>query len=80
MDIEKEEAGKGHVNRQKGHKIVGLTLSAMGFFWLSQKAGWMIHDTDWFPHHSDGSIVWPLVVIAIGLLFIFSIGRKKRHS
>ncbi len=83
MSIESTNSSeKGNVKRRwKGHKIFGILLSIMGFFWLARKAGWMSHDTTWVPHEANSSpIFWPLIVIAIGLLIIFGLGREKKHS
>ena len=56
--------------RGMGQKIAGIVLSVAGFFWLAKKAGWIPVD------HSHPSVLWPIVVIAIGLLVIFRAGHR----
>ena len=77
-----DDVERSHMKRWKGHRIAGILLSAIGFFWLAKRTGWMGHETYWMPHEAIGSpIFWPLVVIAVGLLVLFGLGRRqKKHS
>jgi len=70
---------RSHIKQRKGHRIVGILLSATGFFWLARRAGWMAHQTGWIPHEAGGlPVFWPLVVISIGLFVLFGLGRDKK--
>ena len=56
---------------RKGHKIAGMALSIIGFFWLAKKIGWI-------PVAAGGSqIFWPILTIVLGLSLVLSVGRKK---
>ena len=56
---------------RKGHKIAGMALSIIGFFWLAKKIGWI-------PVAAGGSLVfWPAVIIAVGIAIILS--ARRRH-
>jgi hypothetical protein len=59
----KEHIAKKHVfhNRGQGHRLFGFTLSAVGFFWLAKKVGWIsMAESGW-------AIFWPLAIIILGL-------------
>jgi len=60
-----------HGLRGKGHKLVGVFLTALGVFWFAHKVGWI-------PAFNGGSaIFWPLLTIGMGLFILF--GSKHRH-
>ena len=54
-----------------GHKLVGILLATIGFFWLANKAGWI-------PVSEGGSVIfWPLVTIGLGLSILLSSRRGR---
>jgi hypothetical protein len=59
----KEHIAKRHLfhNRGQGHRLFGFTLSAVGFFWLAKKVGWISMA------ESGLAIFWPLAIIILGL-------------
>ena len=58
---------------RKGHKIAGMALAIIGFFWFAKKI-------DWIPVAVGGSsIFWPAVTIAAGVA-IFLSARHQRKS
>lgn len=66
MAIETDNAPmKGEGKRGRWHKLTGVLLAVIGFFWLAKKAGWMPTE------HSHSAIFWPIVVMAIGLFVFF---------
>ena len=67
----KENSSTRHLfhSRGIGHRLFGFTLSAVGFFWLAKKFGWI-------PVAEDGlAIFWPFTVIILGL----SIALRERN-
>jgi hypothetical protein len=73
MAIETDNAlMKGEGKRGRWHKLTGVLLAVIGFFWLAKKAGWMPTE------HSHSAIFWPIVVIAAGLFIFFS--SRHRHT
>jgi hypothetical protein len=59
----KEHRSTRHLihNRGQGHRLIGITLSAIGFFWLAKMVGWI-------PMAESGlTIFWPFVIIILGL-------------
>ncbi len=66
---------KTDVEQRRGHKVVGIILSIIGFFWFAKKVGWI-------PVAAGGlEIFWPLVVTVIGISIIFgSRYRRNRHN
>ena len=76
MAIETDKSSVKGEARQGGlRRLVGVLLSVTGFLWLAKKAGWMPIE------HSQSTIFWPVVVIAVGLLIFFSSRqRRTRHT
>jgi hypothetical protein len=67
----KEHIAKRHLfhNRGQGHRLIGFTLSAIGFFWLAKMVGWI-------PMAEDGLVIfWPLAVIILGLSIALRAGN-----
>jgi hypothetical protein len=57
---------------RKGHKITGIALSIIGFFWLAKKIGWI-------PVAAGGStIFWPIVTITVGIVLFLSVRRHHK--
>ena len=55
----------------KGHRLAGIVLLVLGFFWFSHKAGWI-------PVHDGGSVLfWPLMTLIAGAILIFLPRRNK---
>ncbi len=68
---------KDHVKgfrRGRGRTLVGAFLAIMGFFWMSKKAGWIPTEMH------DASLFWPIVVMAIGVILLFSQHARTRHE
>ncbi len=60
----KENSSTRHLlhSRGIGHRLFGFTLSAVGFFWLAKKIGWI-------PEFVSGlTLFWPLAVVILGLI------------
>ncbi len=66
----KNQTGHSKANR-KGHKLTGMALSIVGFFWLAKKIGWIPATV------SGASIFWPSVTIAAGLFLLIAINRHR---
>ena len=61
--------GQGHF-----HKLVGIGIALVGFFWLAKQAGWI-------PVEEGGSpVFWPIVAIAIGLAIIYRAGKRREEK
>ncbi len=73
MNTENDKAPV-HTARKRGglRRIAGIALSVIGLFWLAHKAGWIPAE------HGHTAIVWPVIVIAVGLFLIF--GSRHRHA
>ncbi len=65
----------GTSERKRGgaRKLVGILLATIGFLWLSKKIGWLPVE------HGHPAILWPIVVIALGL-FLFLGSRHNRKT
>jgi hypothetical protein len=62
---------KGHTSNRHWHKLSGILLAVVGFFWLAKKVGWI-------PVAAGGSvIIWPVITIVFGLWFAFGKRRVK---
>ncbi len=61
---------------RKGHKLTGLALVAVGFFWFAKKIGWIPVAA------GSAGILWPAVTIAAGVALVFSANRHiaKRNG
>ena len=63
--------------RGQGHRLFGLTLSAVGFFWLAKKIGWI-------PVPEGGlAIFWPVAVFILGLFIALrtrNVGNRVRKE
>lgn len=65
---------KGEERHRDGHKIVGLLMAGVGFFWLAKKAGWI-------PVAAGGSgIFWPVVTIGAGLFMILAPRHRRKRN
>ena len=65
---------KGHTRHGQWHKLSGIMLAVIGFFWLAKKVGWI-------PAAAGGSaIFWPVLTILLGLWLAFSRHRVKARD
>jgi hypothetical protein len=63
---------KGHTGNTHWHKLTGILLAVIGFFWFVKKVGWI-------PVATGGSvIIWPVLTIMLGLWLAFGSRRAKR--
>lgn len=61
-----------HKANGKGHKVTGMALSIVGFFWFAKKIGWI-------PAAAGGAgLFWPSVTIAAGLFMLIAINRHRK--
>ncbi len=62
---------KGHTRDGRWHKLSGILLAVLGFFWLAKKVGWI-------PVAAGGSVIfWPALTIVFGLWLAYSRHRVK---
>lgn len=73
--------GREHFTQHaNGHKrgqirfIIGVFLAVMGYFWLSKRAGWFPCET----HNT--SLLWPIVVMTVGVILLFGRYAKDRRE
>jgi hypothetical protein len=65
---------KGHSRHGNLHKLFGILIAVVGFFWLAKKIGWI-------PVAAGGSgIFWPVLTIVLGLWFAFSKRRVRARD
>lgn len=65
---------KGAARHRDGHKIIGLLMAVIGFFWLAKKAGWI-------PVAAGGSgIFWPFLAIGAGVFMILAPRHRRKRS
>jgi hypothetical protein len=65
---------KGHTRHGHWHKLTGILLALVGFFWLAKEVGWI-------PVAAGGSVIfWPLLTIMLGLWFAFGKRRVKARE
>jgi hypothetical protein len=65
---------KGHTRHGHWHKLFGILLAVVGFFWLAKKVGWI-------PVAGGGSVIfWPVITILLGLWLTFSRHRVKTRD
>jgi hypothetical protein len=65
---------KGHSRHGNWHKLSGILIAVVGFFWLAKKVGWI-------PVAAGGSgIFWPVLTIMLGLWFAFGTRRVKARD
>jgi len=65
---------KGHTRNGYWHKLFGILLGVVGFFWLAKKVGWI-------PVAAGGSVIfWPVLTILLGLGLAFSKHRVKARG
>ncbi|UCE72557.1 MAG: hypothetical protein JSU99_04400 [Nitrospiraceae bacterium] len=65
---------KGHAGHRDWHKLLGILLAVVGFFWLAKKVGWI-------PVAAGGSVAfWPVLTILLGLWIAFSRHRVKARD
>jgi hypothetical protein len=63
---------KGHTRHGQWHKLLGILLAVVGFFWLAKKVGWI-------PVAAGGSVIfWPVITILLGLWFVF--GKRRVNA
>jgi hypothetical protein len=74
--MKKEYIAKRDVfhNRGQGHRLFGFTLSAVGFFWLAKKVGWISMAENGL------TIFWPLAVIILGLFIALRTSHVKNND
>jgi hypothetical protein len=53
------------------HKLVGVGIALMGFFWFGNLAGWIPVDEGGSP------LFWPVVTVAIGVGIILRAGKRR---
>ena len=64
----------GHTRHGHWHKLSGILLAVVGFFWLAKKVGWI-------PVTAGGSVIfWPILTIMLGLWFAFGKRRAKARE
>jgi FtsH-binding integral membrane protein len=65
---------RGGVEHRHSHKLLGILLALTGLFWLAKKVGWI-------PAAASGSsIFWPVAVIVLAVLIMFSSKhRRNKH-
>ncbi len=65
---------KGDVMHRNGHKLMGISLALIGFFWFAKNVGWI-------PVAAGGSaIFWPAALFIFGVFIIVGTGhRRKKH-
>jgi hypothetical protein len=62
---------KGHTRQGRWHKLTGILLAVIGFFWFAKKVGWI-------PVVAGEFItIWPVLTIMLGLWLAFS-GHKVK--
>ena len=65
---------KGHTRHGQWHKLSGMLLAVIGFFWFASKIGWI-------PVEAGGSVIfWPVLTILLGLWVAFSKHRVKARD
>jgi hypothetical protein len=66
---------KADANHRNGHKLVGICLALIGFFWFAKNVGWI-------PVAAGGSaIFWPAVLFIFGVFIIVGkSNRRKKHA
>lgn len=65
---------KEHGQHGHWHRLSGIMLALIGFFWLAKKVGWI-------PVAAGGSVIfWPIFTILLGLWIAFGIRRRKCGS
>jgi hypothetical protein len=65
---------KGHTRYGNWHKLTGILLAVVGFFWLAKNIGWI-------PVAEGGSVIlWPVLTIILGLWFAFGNRRVKARD
>jgi hypothetical protein len=56
------------------HRLIGVALSILGFFWLAKKVGWI-------PMTVSGlTIFWPIVIIVLGVFIILHADNEKSRD
>jgi energy-converting hydrogenase Eha subunit C len=69
-----EKGGSGDIKHRRAHKLIGIVIAVIGFFWLAKKVGWI-------PVAASGSSVfWPVVTIALAVLIIFSSKYRRKRN
>lgn len=63
-----------HEHHRSGrlHTLTGIAVSGAGAFWLTRNLGWIPVDA------SGTQILWPVLTIVLGLLFVFGIHKTRR--
>ena len=65
---------KGHPRHGHWHKLSGILLAVIGFFWFASKIGWI-------PVEEGGSVIfWPVLTIVLGLWLAFSRHRVNARD
>ena len=65
---------KGHTRHGHWHKLSGILLALIGFFWFANKVGWI-------PVTTGGSVIfWPVLTIMLGLWLAFSRHKVKTRD
>ena len=62
---------KGHPRHGQWHKLTGILIAVIGFFWVAKKVGWI-------PVAAGGSVsIWPVLTILVGIWLAFGSHRRK---
>lgn len=68
-----DEQGR-HQDGIKGHfhRMAGLLVTGVGFFWFAKQVGWIPAD------RGGQELFWPALIVVLGLMLL--VGRRsKRH-
>lgn len=58
---------------RNGHKLIGISLALIGFFWFAKNVGWI-------PAAAGGStIFWPAVLFIFGVFIVVSASHKRKR-
>jgi hypothetical protein len=69
-----EKRSRDDIKHRQAHKLIGIVIAVIGFFWLAKKVGWV-------PVAAGGSSVfWPVVTIALAVMVIFSTRHSRKRN
>jgi len=64
--MKKELITKRGREHKRFHRIAGISLTAVGGFWLAKKLGWLTGAA------AAQGAVWPVLVILLGIMLLLS--------